>query len=144
MVDSASAGVCTLSGSTSGSTVTYTAAGSCVIDASQPGNGTYAAAQAKQTITVNGKPPAVTGVSPSFGACQGGYTVKITGTDLAGATSVSSGGVSAKFTVDSSTQITATSPAVPNNTGYVDITVTTSSGTSAMTEQDQFEYTCGT
>jgi hypothetical protein len=48
-VDNPGAGVCTLSGST----VTYTAAGSCVIDANQAGNGAYAAApQAQQTITV--------------------------------------------------------------------------------------------
>ena len=53
MVDSASAGVCTLSGSASGSAVTYTAAGSCVIDAIQAGNATYAAAQARQTIAVS-------------------------------------------------------------------------------------------
>jgi hypothetical protein len=48
-VDAASAGVCTLSGST----VTYHNPGSCVIDANQPGNATYAAApQAQLTITV--------------------------------------------------------------------------------------------
>jgi Protein kinase domain/IPT/TIG domain len=142
MVDSGSTGVCSLSGSTSGSTVTYNNSGSCVIDASQAGNGTYAAAQAKLTITVNGKPPTVTDVSPSSGACGGGDMVTITGTDLTGATSVSFGSVSVKFTVDSSTQITATSPADPNNAGYVDVTVTTPSGTSAVTEQDQFGYGC--
>ena len=60
MVDSASTAVCTLSGSTSGSTVTYNAAGSCVIDASQAGNGTYAAAQAKQTIAVSLKSQTIT------------------------------------------------------------------------------------
>jgi uncharacterized repeat protein (TIGR02543 family) len=60
MVNSASTGVCTLSGSTSPTTVTYTTAGSCVIDASQAGNGTYAAAQAKQTITVSLKSQTVT------------------------------------------------------------------------------------
>jgi hypothetical protein len=43
--------VCTVSGGT----VTYAAAGSCVIDANQAGNATYAAAQAQQTITVNGQ-----------------------------------------------------------------------------------------
>ena len=37
----------------SGTTVTYTAAGSCVIDANQAGNGKYAAApQVQRTITV--------------------------------------------------------------------------------------------
>jgi hypothetical protein len=51
-VDSSSgAGVCTLSGGT----VTYATAGSCVIDANQAGNGTYAAApEVQRTITVKG------------------------------------------------------------------------------------------
>jgi hypothetical protein len=41
--------VCTVSGST----VSYAAAGSCVIDANQAGNATYAAApQVQQTIKV--------------------------------------------------------------------------------------------
>ena len=50
-VDPASAGAC----SVSGSTVSYTAAGSCIIDANQAGDATYAAASLVQrTITVNG------------------------------------------------------------------------------------------
>jgi hypothetical protein len=50
-VDSSSgAGVCTVSGST----VSYLAAGSCVIDANQAGNADYlAAAQVRQTVTVS-------------------------------------------------------------------------------------------
>jgi hypothetical protein len=44
-------GVCTVSGST----VTYTAIGSCVIDANQAGNGHYTdAPQVQRTVTVNG------------------------------------------------------------------------------------------
>jgi hypothetical protein len=51
--DPASAKVCNASG-TNGTTVTYTAAGNCVIYANQAGTGTYAAApQVQQTITVN-------------------------------------------------------------------------------------------
>jgi hypothetical protein len=51
-VDPASGpGVCTVSDST----LTYAAAGSCIIDANQDGNATYAPAQAQQTITVNGQ-----------------------------------------------------------------------------------------
>ena len=46
-------GVCTVSGAT----VTFTAAGSCVIDANQAGTGGYAAApQVQRTITVSGAP----------------------------------------------------------------------------------------
>ncbi len=49
-VDPASGpGVCTVSGST----VSYTAAGTCVIDATQAGNATYWAAQAQLTIQVS-------------------------------------------------------------------------------------------
>jgi hypothetical protein len=57
-VDSTSgAGVCNVSG-INGTTVDYTAVGSCVIDADQAGNSTYAAApQAQGTITVNGGGP---------------------------------------------------------------------------------------
>jgi Spherulation-specific family 4 len=53
-VDSSSgAGVCSVSG-TNGSTVTYLAAGTCVIDANQAGgNGYTAAPQVQQTITVS-------------------------------------------------------------------------------------------
>ncbi len=50
------AGVCTVSG-TNGTTVNYTAAGNCVIDANQAGNPDYAAApQVTQAITVNQAP----------------------------------------------------------------------------------------
>ena len=46
-------GVCNVSG-TNGTTVNYTAAGTCVIDANQDGNEKYQPApQAQQTITVN-------------------------------------------------------------------------------------------
>ena len=52
-VDSSSGGgVCTVTG-TNGSTVNYTGAGNCVIDANQAGGGGYAAAaQVQQTIPV--------------------------------------------------------------------------------------------
>jgi Spherulation-specific family 4 len=50
---SSGAGVCSVSG-TSGSTVSYLAAGTCVIDANQAGGNGYAAApQAQQTVTVS-------------------------------------------------------------------------------------------
>ena len=56
-------GVCNVSG-TNGTTLSYTAAGSCLIDANQVGNANYtAAAQAQQTITV-GQASAV-GLVPS-------------------------------------------------------------------------------
>jgi hypothetical protein len=139
-VDRASGpGVCTLSGST----VTYTGSGSCVIDANQAGSATYTAApRVQRTITVY-PPPVVSGVSPATGQCNGGGTVTITGTGLNGATSVSFGSTAAtKFTVDSSTQITVISPPGPGYSIYADITVTTPGGTSAITRFDKFEYVC--
>ena len=59
-VDSSSGtGVCSVSGP-NGTTVSYTAAGRCVIDANQAGNARYQPApQAQQTITVNSPPSSV-------------------------------------------------------------------------------------
>jgi hypothetical protein len=64
-LSSASEGVCTLSGTT----VTYTAEGSCVIDANQAGNGRYAdAPQVQRTITVRKISQAISFSAPSTGA----------------------------------------------------------------------------
>ncbi|WP_010545311.1 beta strand repeat-containing protein, partial [Sphingomonas elodea] len=83
--------------------------------------------------------PSVTGLSPTTGPTGGGTTVVITGTGLAGATGVSFGGTAAAgFTVDSATQITATSPAA--SAGTVNVTVTTPSGTSSTGASNQFTY----
>ena len=68
-VASASSGVCSIAGGASASpaTVSYVAAGSCVIDANQAGNGTYAAAAQKtQTLAVKLNPQTITfGTAPS-------------------------------------------------------------------------------
>ena len=82
--------------------------------------------------------PAVTGVSPASGSTAGGTTLAITGTGLAGATSVRFGGAPATITADSSTQITVTSP--PGN-GTVAISVTTPGGTSKGTDAGHYTYT---
>jgi len=83
--------------------------------------------------------PAVTSVSPASGPSTGGTTVTITGTGLSGATAVTFGATAATgFTVNSSTQITATSPA--GAAGTVDIRVTTAGGTSVTSVADQFTY----
>jgi hypothetical protein len=93
-------------------------------------------------------PPAVTSVNPTSGPTAGGTSVTITGTDLSGATGVSFGATAAAgFTVDSGTQITATSPA--HSVGTVHVTVTTPSGTSTTNPSDEFTFTepvstCGT
>jgi hypothetical protein len=68
--DSASAGVCTVSGST----VTPVAAGTCTIDADQPGNADYeAAARAQQSFTVGLDPQTISFTStPPAAATVGG------------------------------------------------------------------------
>jgi hypothetical protein len=68
--------------------------------------------------------PTVSGFTPASG--QPGTSVTITGTNLGGATGVTFGGAFAAFTVDSSTQITAT---VPPNAVTGRISVTTGGGT---------------
>lgn len=84
-------------------------------------------------------PPAVTGVNPATGPTAGGTSVVVTGTALAGASAVKFGGANASsFTVNSATQVTATSPA--GSAGTVDITVTTPYGTSATSVSDRFTY----
>jgi hypothetical protein len=76
--------------------------------------------------------------SSSATAEAGGATVRISGTDLRGTTSVKFGPNDAEsFTVSSIHSITAVSP--PGN-GTVDITVTTPRGTSVTSTKDQFTY----
>ncbi|MEV4240505.1 IPT/TIG domain-containing protein [Nocardia sp. NPDC049737] len=73
--------------------------------------------------------PTLTSISPASGSAAGGTTVVLTGTNLTGATAVSFGGTPAtSFTVNSSTQITAMTPA--HSAGTVAVTVTTPGGTS--------------
>ena len=97
------------------------------------------------TGTITRPPPSslvsVTGVSPPVGTAKGGTSVTITGTGFTASpavTAVSFGGAAAQFTIDSGTQITATSPP---GTGTVQITVTTPAGTSTATAASQYSYT---
>jgi hypothetical protein len=82
-------------------------------------------------------PPQVTAVSPASGAGSGGDSVTITGSGFTGATEVDFGAARAVMTVDSDTEITATSPP---GTGTVDVTVVTPGGISAAGPADQFSY----
>ena len=88
----------------------------------------------------------VTGIVPARGTAAGGTSVTITGSGFTASqadTGVSFGGAAAQFTIDSGTQITATSP--PGTSGdTVHITVTAPAGTSAATAADQFTYTPAT
>lgn len=85
--------------------------------------------------------PEVTLVSPPFGPVTGGTIVTITGQNFTQASEVKFGSTpAASFTVDSDTEITATSPKalLP---GQVDVAVTTFAGTNPNTHYDDFVYT---
>ncbi len=74
--------------------------------------------------------PVVSLVSPASGTTEGGSVVTITGTNFTNASSVTFGGTNAtSFTVNSATQITATTPA--HAAGAVSVLVTTPGGTNA-------------
>ncbi len=94
-------------------------------------------ATAHGTATVNPPPPTVTGLNPTAGPTAGGNSVTVTGTNLAGATTVDFGSSSATITGDTATSITATAPA---GSATVDVTVTTTGGTSATSAADQYTY----
>jgi uncharacterized protein YhjY with autotransporter beta-barrel domain len=102
--------------------------------------GTSATSAADQfTYTAAASPPTVASLSPTSGATAGGTSVTLTGTNFTGASAVKFGATAAaSFTVNSATSITATSPA--GSAGAVDVTVTTSVGTSATGAADQFTY----
>jgi len=90
-------------------------------------------------ITVINPAPTVTSISPSSGPTAGSTSVTITGTNFTGATAVKFGATSATgFTVDSATQITATSPA--GAAGTVDVTVTNTNGTSTTGASDRYTF----
>jgi len=103
----------------------------------------YSASSLKETYTITigggGTPaPVISSVSPASGTDAGGTSVTIAGTDLNGATAVTFGGNPAtSFTVDDSTQITATTPA--GTAGAVDVAVTTPGGDD--TSVGAFTYT---
>ena len=84
-------------------------------------------------------PPTITKVVPNKGPAAGGTSVTITGTNFAGATSVSFGATPAtSFTVNSATSISAVSP--PASTGSTGIALTTPNGASAAAKGDAFRY----
>jgi IPT/TIG domain/Bacterial Ig-like domain (group 3)/Fibronectin type III domain/FG-GAP repeat len=82
--------------------------------------------------------PVASGVSPAVGPPGGGTSVTISGSGFAGVTAVKFGSAAASFTVDSPTQITATSP--PGSLGPVDVTLTNAQGTSPTSNADTFAY----
>jgi sugar lactone lactonase YvrE len=86
-------------------------------------------------------PPTVSGVTPDAGPSTGGTTVAIQGLHLAAATAVSFGKVAATgLNVISETEVSVTAPSGAVG-AIVDVTVTTSAGTSAISPSDTYAYT---
>ncbi len=84
-------------------------------------------------------PPTVTEVAPIDGNTTGGTPVTITGSGFTLATGVKFGSNSAThFTINSDTQITATSP--PGSAGSVHVTVTNPVGTNGSAAPDSYLY----
>ena len=79
--------------------------------------------------------PTVTKLTPATG--PSGTVVIITGADLFGATEVDFGSAAAEITKMSATALTVVAPA---GAGTVDVTVTTSAGTSTISSLDRFTY----
>jgi hypothetical protein len=100
---------------------------------------TSARSAADQFTFVEPQPPSVAGVDPNTGPVDGGTAVTITGSGFTNAVEVDFGGVAAYFVVDDDSTIEAFSPT--GSVGTVDVTVTTSDGTtSAVTADDGFTY----
>lgn len=84
--------------------------------------------------------PAITSITPDFGSVVGGTSIKITGTNLGGASAVKFGDLAAtSFKAESETQITAVAPA-STKVGAVEVTATTLAGTSPEVKNDRFFY----
>lgn len=86
-------------------------------------------------------PPAVTALSPVAGATTGGTRVTITGERFDDVRRVKFDAQSVAFTVESSTKITASSPA--HAVGVVHVSVTTSDGMSPAVDAARFSYVDG-
>jgi len=132
-----SAGVFTVNSATQ-ITVTEPAgsAGTVDITVTTPAGGTSATGASDHFTYMAA--PTVSSISPTAGPTAGAASVVITGTNFSTASAVHFGAAAAGgFTIDSATQITATSPA---GTGTVDVTVTNASGTSVTSAADQYTF----
>jgi IPT/TIG domain len=83
--------------------------------------------------------PVVSGVSPAFGSGKGGATVTVTGSSLLNASGIAFGtrAGTIKSINGGGTSLVASTPP---GTGTVDVTVTTSGGTSATSAADRYTY----
>jgi PKD domain/FG-GAP-like repeat/IPT/TIG domain len=91
------------------------------------------------SLTVTQTAPIVSTISPSYGPVGGGTAVTITGCGFTPTSTVSFGPASAvSVTFVSDRQILATTP--PQASAVVDVTVTSSAGSSAKSPADQFTF----
>jgi len=113
---------------TSASSVTVKApagTGNVAIAVVTPAGRALTPSRAYAYVRATPNPPTITALSASAGPAVGGNTITITGANLAGATSVTFGGVPATITAATSTSITVSLPPCP---GPVDVVVTTPAG----------------
>ena len=101
---------------------------------------THPTPSATQPITNPSLPPAMLGVHPASGPGAGGNRVIIVGSHLEGASTVKFGSIPAmSYTVNTiGTEIIAYPPAQASR--IVDVTLTTSKGTSVVGPADQYTY----
>jgi hypothetical protein len=83
--------------------------------------------------------PQVTGIAPVVGPTAGGTTVRVTGSEFTGVSSIRFGGVPApSFSVESDGSLTAVAPPVPPSRQVAPVTVVTNAGESPVSSY--FEY----
>lgn len=125
--------------SLSSGVVSFTAVGTCVLDADQSGGSGYAAATEVQQSFAVGPDPARVPKITSFGPAKGkpGTKVTVKGSNLAGATSLTFNGVPATIVSDTAGKIVTRVP-VGATTGP--LTVTTAVGGSS-TSKKKFKVT---
>ena len=110
-----------------------------VVDVTVTSAGGTSATSLADQFTFLSPPPTVTALSIATGSTNGGTTVTITGTNFTNVIGVAFGGTAAgTFVVNSATSISAV--AIGQPAGTVDVTVTTKSGTSALSAADQFTF----
>ena len=85
-------------------------------------------------------PPVINAVAPNRGSSAGGTYVRLLGTSLSSATSVSFGGVAGSFSpyTNQDSELDVYTPSA--SAGTVDIVVTTPFGTSAVSAADHYTY----
>jgi hypothetical protein len=107
--------------------------------ATVPANETFSGKEIELSAEVQPEPQ-ITAVAPNAGPVTGGTKVTIAGSGFTAASAVKFGDLPAtSFTVESDTEITATTP-ISTKVGTVDTTVTTVAGTNPTARADHFSY----